>query len=209
MAVQTTLASEGDYAAWASARGLEAVSTGLAPALAAATKELQQFCGRDFRPSPATLGETEVRSYVGDGGKLLFIADALTIVSVTCLGAPVTDFRADPPGETPTQWLTRPVVEFINSAYPLYGPYTWAQGQEVTVVGRFGYCEIADLPADLVEACCALAAVRVLSGADWTNVGITEKRVAEVIVKFDNGAGMAGKRADALALARPYRRLFP
>jgi hypothetical protein len=191
----TTLASTAQYAAWAAMYGLATAPTGMALALAQATAELQGFCGRDFLPSPAAVNTTEARQYLGNGAAVLVIDDCLTLTSITCAGAPVTDHQKEPLGETPTTRLRRT-------------DYTWTEGAVIIVTGRFGYAEQAALPAAVVEACCMLAALRCNDGASWAHLGVKSVQAGSLArVDYDN-SGQDPKRAAALALARPYRRNF-
>jgi len=187
----TTIASADQYATWASGQGLAAAPAGLAEALAQATAELQNFCGRDFLPSPSDYDETETRTYYGNGGYTLWIDDALTVASVTCAGAAVSDY------------ITKgaPITQLVRSAYP------WTSNAAVAVVGRFGYAEQAALPAPLVEACCILAALRLAGSGNWDKLGIKRTTVINVTIEF-SAEGREAKRQEALSLARPYRRIF-
>lgn len=195
----STIATEAQYADWAEALGLDPAPNGLAAALAMATREVQDFCGREFLPSPEAPEATEACQVIGDGTNVLFIPDCLTLVGVSCNGAPVSDYRREPPGETPITRLVR-------------RSYRWPDGGVVTLAGRFGYAEQADLPAVVVEACCMLAATRLLSAQEWGagERGIRRQRVLNVDIEYETqpGGGLAGKREAALALLKPYRRMF-
>jgi hypothetical protein len=193
----TTLASTAQYAAWAALYGLPTAPTGIALALAQATDELQQFCGRKFLPSPAAAETTEARQYLGNGASVLLIDDCLTLTSITCAGAPVTDHQKEPLGETPTTRLRRT-------------DYTWTEGAVIIVTGRFGYAEQAALPAAVVEACCMLAALRCNDAASWAHLGVSSVQAGSLarVDFFGSSTVQDAKRAAALALARPYRRNF-
>jgi len=193
MSAITTIASAAQYASWAETVGLEKTPTGLAAALAYATSELQDYCGREFLPSPATSGQTEARAYVGDGGRTLYIADALTIAGVTSGGT-----------EVPTSHYTALDTPFTRLV--LRRPYCWTEGAEIVVTGRFGYAEQASLPAALVEACCMLTAGRLLSGDSWTDGKVKRTSVINVTLEYAEGFSALERRREALALAASYRR---
>lgn len=211
----TTLASAEQYAAWAAGVGItSAAPSNLADLLASATAQLQQYCNREFLPSPADPDEAETRTYYGDGGVTLYIADALTLDSVAvgstalsadcyrAVGVPVEKLEYRPSTGFPS-------TDNYPSVYPR-GASGWAAGAAITVTGRFGYAEQAALPADLVEACCALAALRALDGASWQNLGVKSVQ-AGAIAKVEyaqDGTQVASKRESALALVNPYRRLY-
>lgn len=195
----STIATAAQYANWAETQGLDPAPGGLAGALATATREVRDFCRREFLPSPEAPETTETRQVIGDGTTVLFIPDCLTLVSVSCNGAPVSDYRREPPGATPITRLVR-------------RSYRWPDGGAVTLTGRFGYAEQADLPAVVVEACCMLAATRLLSAQEWGvgERGVKRQRVLNVDIEYETqpGGGLAGKREAALALLKPYRRMF-
>ncbi len=187
--MSTTIASTEQYATWAGGQGLTPAPTGLEAALAQATAELQAFCGREFLPSPLDEDETETRTYYGDGGYTLWIDDALTVASIACGGAAVSDYTT----------RGTPITHLVRSAY------AWTSDAAVQVTGRFGYAEVAALPAPLVEACCILAALRLSN--TWDNLGVKRTTVINVTVEYSTD-GREAKRQEALALARPYRRIF-
>jgi len=192
----TTIASEDQYKAWAAGQGITtAAPANLATLLAASTSELQRYCGREFLPSPAAVGQTETRAFLGRGGRTLPIDDALTISAVTVAGSTIS----------PNLYVSRgqPITSLVFQ--PSAG-CEWPDGVQVLVTGRFGYAEQASLPPDLVEACCQLTALRALRGG-WGHLGTGRVTVINVTVE-SNDADYARRRDEALALAAPYRRLW-
>lgn len=210
----TTLASTTQYAAWAAMYGLATAPAGLAAALAYATAEIQGYCNREFLPSPTTLETTEARTYYGDGGRTLYIADALTLASVAVAGAVLSADCYRAVGVPIEKLEYRPSAGFPStdnypSVYPR-GAGGWAAGAAIIVTGRFGYAEQCALPAGVVEACCALAALRVTDGASWGNLGVKSVQAGSIakVEYAEGGVTVDSKRAAALALTNPYRRMY-
>lgn len=193
-----TIASAAQYQAWAVRYGLATAPTGLAASLAEATCEIQEYCGREFLPSPTAADTTETRVVMGTGGQTLYIPDALRLESVTVGGLTLS----------PNLYAERgtPITKLVL----LSRLSEWIRNAEVTLVGRFGYAEQAALPASLIEACCMLAALRLNDSASWTHLGVRSV-TAGGLAKVDyaeEGTSFEAKRQTALALLRPYRRDF-
>jgi hypothetical protein len=208
----TTIASVAQFAAWRARVGLPATMIGEADALAEATAELQGYCGRQFLPSPTDPTATETRTFSGDNGRTLFIDDCLTIASVTIEGTEVASTLYDGWG-APIERLELKTGTLLNYPYSFggvgYAPRAygvWLRGASVIVTGRFGYAEQSAFPANLVTACCILAATSNLSGF-WDSIGIKRMTVIHVTVELD-GADPETRRQAAFGLAAPYRRLF-
>ena len=190
-----TIATTAQYFSWEILQGIDTNPNGLDLALAQATAEIQRICGREFLPSPAASGETESRILVGDGTKLLFVPDALNIVSVSSTS--ISTWRAEQ--ATPITY-----IELTSGVF--------LEGATVTLTGRFGYAEQAALPADLVEACCMLAAVRLSGAAEWSNVqsNVKRQKVMDVDIEYFEGSksNLQAKRDQAIELIIQYQRLF-
>jgi hypothetical protein len=216
----TTIATALQYMAWATSKGLDGEPAGLELALEQATADVQCKCGRDFVPSPEDPANTETRQVLGDGGVTLFIPDALSISKVECQGFSVGTWAAEPPGSTPITALTLP-----RGGLSYYDPYgyqtaaaydgapvqrTWPEGYPIAITGRFGYAELTDFPADLIEAACILTAIRVLDGTSWQNAASGASRISVINVTVDvdtKSSGLSQKQAQAYQILRDYVRM--
>lgn len=193
------------YNAFATRHGLSTLTEEeAATPLAEASAEAFTLSGREWIPTPAET--TAARTFRGNGRRILYIDDALSIASVVVNGAPVTDHTAIAV-ETAT-----PIIALERAS-----GYLWGAGLAVVVTGRWGYCEAAALPVDVVEAVATLAAIRAVGDAlAWDAVTSTDDAKISVLnVTIDNAKG-ASTSADAIdklqakaeRVLRGYRRVM-
>jgi hypothetical protein len=227
-----TIASEDDYAEWASGRGVNDSPAGLASLLFDATRDVQRFCGRDFLPTPAlpfvldeaghpttTVTPGVPLMFHGDGGFTLAVRDIMRIDSLTCAGSALTDPRGEPlnftyDGRPCTQIVRDPYYPFVGEGYSSDAMgagvvYTmpWPERTPVVVTGRWGYCEVADFPHEIIHVTCELAWLETPEARGFTAMGLTRTKAANVEVGFDGGAQRKQRKADVLAGLDAYRRM--
>ena len=205
------------YAAFATTNGLPTNPAGLADAIEKATAEAVTIGGRVWVPSPLAAGQTETRTYRGNGDYILYIEDALSIASVAQDGVQVTDWRGIAREAFPIVAIERAAVVVTTEPRVVTGQPAarWTNGVEIAVTGRFGYSELAQLPADVIEATCALTALRLIGGvALWTAAQNTDDAKITVLnVTIDNSkpngatAALAEIRTQAERTLRGYRRI--
>lgn len=205
------------YAAYARAAGLEPAPAGLEDAIEKSSADALRIAGREFVPSPASADATETRTFRGTGNLTLYIDDCLAVSSVAIDGVGITDYRAiaverplpilalERSGSIDGDGLPR-----VSSSAP---QYRWPAGSVVTVTGRFGYAEQAELPADLVEAIAALTALRLVAGPSlWQQATEGSSRITVLNVTIDDkptaGSALDTIRKDAERVLRGYRRIM-
>jgi hypothetical protein len=207
------------YNAFATRNGLPALTEELlADPLSIATAEAAELSGRLWVPSPATVGQTEARTYYGNSKYTLYIDDALSISSVTIDGAIISDWRGIALESLPIIALER-TADLTSEAPRVVGrtpAFIWPARAAVVVTGRFGYCETADLPGNVVEAVATLVALRVVgaptSWASLTSSVASKIQVLNVTVDStkDSSTSEAAQnslRAAAERTLRGYRRV--
>lgn len=209
-----SLATLAQLDAWAAMTGatLPANTTARQTALDKATVEVQNHCGRTFTYSPADGGADEARTFAGNDEPTLDIDDLLTATSIVYNGTALaaTDYNLlSDDNKAPYFYLERAVSVILDTAA---GEVTvtkggvWAVGYDVTITGQWGYA--ATVPEPVTEACCMLAALRLLGGDGWNALGVKSTSVLSVSVTYDTSL-VQEKRADALGKLRNYCRIDP
>lgn len=208
-----SLATLEQFDAWAVMTGatLPANVTARQTALDKATVDIRDHCGRSFTYSPADAGADEARTFVGNAEPTLDLDDCLSVGSVALDGSSLDDtsYRADAVGASPYIYLVR--VRNNSSLYldetpVVYYLGTWPVDSVITVTGQWGYA--AAVPDAVVEACCMLAALRMLGGDGWNALNVKTTAILSVSVTYDLAMAKE-KRAEALGLLRKYKRISP
>lgn len=211
--MSTTLATDNELSTWATANGVTLPSAGHAEALERATAEVQTYCGRAFVMSPSDGGADEARTFNGNGEPELGIDDLLEITSVTISDDAVdsTGYKLHGAGTLPYTSIERSTTTTFETqvgGYTVPANYVWTEGSaNIEITGLWGYA--STVPAPVVEACCMLAALRLLGGSGWGQLGISATDVLNVSIKFDGGARTSALRKAALEQCRAYRRAEP
>lgn len=207
-----SLATLAQLDAWAVMAGAElpANATARQAALDKATVEVQNHCGRTFTYSPADGGADEARTFAGNDEPTLDIDDLLAVTSVVYNGTVLaaTDYNLlSGDNAAPYFYLERAVSVILDTSA---GEVTvtkggvWAVGYDVVITGQWGYA--ATVPEPVVEACCMLAALRLLGGDRWNALGVKSTSVLSVSVTYD-AALVREMRAEALGKLRNYCRI--
>ena len=202
-----SLATVGQLDAWANTVGIT-LTGGKQAALDSATAQLHGACGRVFTMSPADGGVDEERAFDGNDEPVVIIDDLLTVATVELDGTAIEATAYELHGGPPYMYLVRGSSTYVDTpdgnSYSRFAMGLWPQGNaNVTVTGLWGYA--ATVPADVVEACCMLAACRLLGGAVWSAGPIKRTSVLSVTVDIDSN-WRKEREAEALALVRRYRR---
>jgi hypothetical protein len=177
-------------------------------ALDKAIAAVKGHCGRGFEAS----AEGVTRTFAGNGEPVLDIDDLLAVTSITYNGSAVTATEYNLlSGDNKAPWVyleraTNATLQTSGGEVAVTKTGVWVVGYDVTIVGQWGYA--ATVPEEVVEACCELAALRLLGGDGWNALGVKSTAVLSVSVTYDP-ALVAAKRAEAFGRLRGYRRIEP
>lgn len=203
-----------DYSTWLSSVGLSAITPNQA-ALDYAIEEARAACGRSFTYSPADGGADEARTFAGSGEPTIVIDDLLTCSAISYTGADLGTaamatgtYTLEAAGSSPYIYLVRQrslaLSGYVDNRRYI-APGVWPEASTITITGQWGYA--ATTPKPVVEAICMLAAVRLLSGGDWTNAGIKRTQVLNVTVDFAQGNSLEAKVVEAKGKLRDFARI--
>lgn len=200
--------------AWEAMSGatLPANPTTRQAALDKATEEIRNHCGRSFTYSPADAGADEARTFAGNDEPTIDIDDLLVATSIVYNGSAVAATEYDllsGDNKPPYVYLKRATSKILSTSggeVTVTATGSWTVGYDVTITGQWGYA--ATVPDPVVEACCELAALRLLGGDGWNALGVKSTAVLSVSVTYD-ASMVAAKKAEALGRLRSYRRIDP
>ena len=206
------LATTNQLAAWAVMAQVTLPAGGQATALTYASREIRLYCGRAFEQSPTDGDADETRTFDGEGDATIVIDDLLEVTSVSLGGSAVaaTGYALFGAQGVPYLYLARQVSQAIDTqagsiTVDKTGVWTLGNGN-VSIVGLWGYAE--DIPDDVVEACCKLAALKLSTATGWQSIGIKQTSALSVSVQYDAAAAQ-DRRKEILDSIRHYRRAEP